>query len=262
MDERCALHIVNGIILWWTATPDGVGLATLDGVSAPVDESPPPAESGSPPPRPPVDPRSFLKRTDLLVDSALSPAVFVGVNLAAGLKPAAIAALALAALIMLYRLAKRQDVTYAVGGVFGTGIAVVIALKTGSTEGFFWPKVLTNTGIFLALAASVVFKKPAIGFLMETVMQTPAKWWQHPRVRPALSEWTMVWALSAALKAVVYLLLILAGRDGALLGVSVAFGYPLTAVLGFGGYVYIRARLKRLGAPEMDAFRVPVPAPA
>ena len=232
-------------------------------MSAPVDEPPPPGESGPPAqPTPPVDPRSFLKRTDLLVDSALSPAVFVGVNLAAGLTAGALAALALAALIMVYRLAKRQDVTYAVGGLFGTGVAVVIALKTGSTEGFFWPKVLTNTGIFLALAGSVLFKKPAIGFLMETVMQVPAKWWQHERVRPALSEWTIVWALSAAIKAVVYLLLILAGRDGALLGVSVAFGYPLTAVLGFGGYVYIRARLKRLGAPEMDAFRAPAAASA
>lgn len=232
-------------------------------MSAPVDESPPPAGSGSPaPPAAPADPRSFLKRSDLLVDSALSPAVFVGVNLAAGLTAGAIAALVLAALITVYRLVKKQDVTYAFGGVVGTGIAVAIALKTGTTEGFFWPKVLTNTGIFLALAASVAFKRPAIGFLMETVMQVPKTWWQHDRVRPALSEWTIVWALTAAVKAVVYLVLILAGRDGALLGVSVAFGYPLAAFLGFGGYVYIRARLKRLGAPEIEAFRTPAPAPA
>ena len=229
-------------------------------MSAPVDDVPPPAPAEQPAPA--VDPRSFLKRTDLIVDSALSPAVFVGVNLVAGLTPAAIAALALAVLIMLYRLAKRQDFTYAFGGVFGTGIAVAIALKTGDTEGFFWPKVLTNTAIFLVLAGSAAAKRPVIGYLMETVLQTPSAWWRHDRVRPALSEWTMVWALSSALKAVVYLLLILAGRDGALLAVSVAFGYPLTAVLGFGGYVYIRARLKRLGAPAMDAFRTPAPAPA
>ncbi len=228
-----------------------------EGASAPAGEAPP---AGAAPP--PVDPKAFLKRTDLIVDSALSPAVFVGVNLVAGLTPAAIAALALALLIAVYRLSKKQDVTYAFGGVIGTGTAVVIALRTGSTEGFFWPKVLTNSLIFLGLAASVFFKRPAIGFLMETVLQAPAKWWRDDRVRPALSEWTMVWALSAALKAVVYLLLILAGRDGALLGVSVAFGYPLTAVLGFGGYVYIRWRLKRLGAPEMDAFRAPAAAPA
>lgn len=228
-------------------------------MTASVDETPPPQGQ---PPAPPVDPRSFLKRTDLIVDSALSPAVFVGVNLVAGLTAGAIAALALAVLVMLYRLLKRQDVTYAVGGVFGTGIAVAIALRTGSTEGFFWPKVLTNTAIFVVLAGSVAFKKPVIGFLMETILQAPAKWWQHDRVRPALSEWTIVWALTAALKAAVYLLLILAGRDGALLAVSVAFGYPLTAVLGFGGYVYIRARLKRLGAPAMDAFRAPAAAPA
>lgn len=227
------------------------------------EASPPSAQSRSPAdPAPSVDPRAFLKRTDLIVDSALSPAVFVGVNLVAGLTAAAIAALALAVLIMLYRLAKGQDVTYAFGGVFGTGIAVFIALKTGDTEGFFWPKVFTNAAIFFGLAASVAFKKPAIGFLMETIMQVPSRWWQHPRVRPALSEWTLVWALSSAVKAVVYLLLILADRDGALLGMSVAFGYPLTAFLGFGGYLYIRARLKRLDAPAMDAFRTPAAAPA
>lgn len=238
-------------------------------MSAPVDEPATPEGSASPgatppggPATPPVDPRAFLKRTDLIVDSALSPAVFVGVNLLAGLKAGAFAALALAVAIMLYRLAKKQDVTYAFGGVFGTGIAVAIALKTGDTEGFFWPKVLTNAAIFLGLAGSVAFKKPAIGFLLETVLQVPSRWWQHDRVRPALSEWTLVWALSSAFKAVVYLLLILAGRDGALLGVSVAFGYPLTAFLGFGGYVYVRARLKRLGAPDMDAFRTPAAAPA
>jgi len=232
-------------------------------VSAPVDDPSAPGESPpADPAPPPVDPRSFLKRTDLLVDSALSPAVFVGVNLLAGLTAGALAALGLAVLIMAYRLAKKQDVTYAVGGVFGTGIAVVIALKTGSTEGFFWPKVVTNALIFLGLAGSVAFRKPAIGLLMETVMQAPKQWWQHERVRPALSEWTLVWALSAAVKSVIYLLLILAGRDGALLGVSVAFGYPVFAFLAFGGYVYIRARLKRLGAPDMDAYRTPAAAPA
>ena len=240
-------------------------------MSAHVEETPPPpaqAGGGAPDgpegdaPTAPVDPRSLLKRTDILVDSALSPAVFVGVNLAAGLRAGAFAAMGLAVLITLYRLIRRQNVTYAFGGVFGTGIAVVIVLRTGSTEDFFWPKVVTNSLICVALAASAVFKKPAIGFMMETLLQVPSTWWQHDRVRPALSEWTLVWAASAALKAVVYLLLILAGQTGALLGVSVAFGYPLTAVLGFGGYVYVRARLKRMGAPPMEAFRAPASAPA
>lgn len=228
-----------------------------------MDASPPPAESAPPSaPGPAVDPRALLKRSDLIVDSALSPAVFVGVNLAAGLKAGALAALALALAIMIFRLLRRQTVTYAVGGVFGTGIAVAIALKTGSTEGFFWPKVLTNAVICLGLLASVLAKRPAIGFLLETVLQFPAAWWRHDRVRPALSEWTLVWAASAALKATVYLVLIIGGRGGALLGVSVAFGYPMTAALGFGGLVYVRARLKRLGAPPIDAFRTPAAAAA
>ncbi len=231
-------------------------------MSAPAHDPAPPAPAPPSAAVPPPDPRALLKRTDLIVDSALSPAVFVGVNLLAGLRAGALAALALAVVIMAYRLARKQDVTYAVGGVLGTGIAVAIALKTGTTSGFFWPKVLTNTLIAVGLAASVAVKRPAIGFLLETVLQVPGGWWRHDRVRPALSEWTLVWAASGALKAVVYLVLIINGRDGALLGVSVAFGYPLTAALGFGGYAYVRARLKRLGAPPTDAFRPAAPSPA
>lgn len=230
-------------------------------MSAPVDEGQAP-DGAAADVMPPVDARAFLKRTDLIVDSALSPAVFVGVNLLAGLKAGAIAALALAVVIMAYRLLRKQDVTYAIGGVIGTGVAVAIALKTGTTTGFFWPKVLTNAAICVGLLASVAFKRPAIGFLLETVLQLPGAWWRHDRVRPALSEWTVVWAASAALKSVVYLVLILNGRSGALLGASVAFGYPTSAVLGFGGLLYVRARLKRLGAPPVDAFRAPAPAPA
>ena len=238
-------------------------------MSASVEEPPPPAEPEvedarplTPEPEEQVDPRAFLKRTDILVDSALSPAVFVGVNLAAGLKAGAFAALALAVLIMAYRLIKRQDITYALGGVVGTGIAVFIALRTGTTEGFFWPKVLTNGLIGSGLLASVLFKRPAIGFMMEQILKAPAAWWQHDRVRPAFSEWTLVWTGTAFLKSIVYLLLILAGNSGALLGVSVAFGYPLSAFLGFGGYVYIRERLKRMDAPAMDSLRTPAAAPA
>ena len=238
-------------------------------MSAPVEEPPPSADpevDGGPVLTPEqeeaVDPRSFLKRTDILVDSALSPAVFVGVNLLAGLKAGAFAALGLAVLIMAYRLIRRQDLTYALGGVVGTGIAVFIAVRTGTTEGFFWPKVLTNGLIGTGLLASVLFKRPAIGFMMEQLLKAPAAWWQHDRVRPAFSEWTLVWASTGFLKSVVYLLLILAGKSGALLGVSVAFGYPLSAFLGFGGYVYIRERLKKLDAPAMDSFRTPVAAPA
>jgi intracellular septation protein A len=211
-------------------------------------------------PAPPQTPGDLLKRGDLVVDSALSPAVFVIGNLVWGLTAGALAALALSVLIFGYRIARKQPLTYAGGGVFGTAIAVAIALGTGNTEGFFWPKVLTNTLIALGLLGSVAVKRPAIGFLLEALLQVPERWWRHDRVRPALSQWTLVWGATAAIKAVVYLVLIVQGKDGALLGVSVAFGYPLSAALIFGGYAFVRLQLRRAQAPTPDEVKAEIEA--
>lgn len=229
-------------------------------MSAPPQQEPPPAapvDLAKPAPEEHVDPREqamkLLKRWDILVDSALSPLVFVGVNLVAGITPAAIAALALAVVVLGFRVRGGQDPTYALGGVFGTAVAAAIAVGTGSTEGFFWPKVATNALIFLGLMGSVAAKRPAIGFLMETLVSVPETWWRHDKVRPALSEWTAVWAGSALLKAIVYVLLIVAGKAGGLLAISLVFGYPVTGALLFGGWVYIKRRLRSLDGPAFPS---------
>ena len=45
-------------------------------------------------------------------------------------------------MIAAERLIRRRPVTNAIGGLLGTGLAVFIALRSGSAEGYFVPRMI------------------------------------------------------------------------------------------------------------------------
>jgi hypothetical protein len=195
-----------------------------------------------------------------LVDAALAPIVFVAVNAAAGLAPAAAAALGLAFAVLVWRVARRESARNAVFGLVGVALAATIALTTGSAEGYFWPRALLNAVWSLAFLASVTVGRPAIGLMSQALYGIPTAWYVHERVRPAFAEITLVWAAFFALKAAVYLLLILAGEAAVLAGVSFALGWPAFVVLVWLSFRYVAWRLRRLSAPappEPEAAAAP-----
>ena len=68
-------------------------------------------------------------------------------------------------------------------------------------------------------------------------------------VRRAFSEVTLAWAGLFAFRAVVYAVLIPAGKAGALAAASVCMGWPAFGLLLFLSYRYVPRRLDQLGAP-------------
>ena len=97
---------------------------------------PSPADDGPP------SPFELLNDRRAIVDTGLGPVAFVTVNALAGLNTAAAVAVGLQILIAIERLIRRRPVTNAIGGLLGTGIAVFIALRSGSVEGYFVPRMI------------------------------------------------------------------------------------------------------------------------
>jgi hypothetical protein len=202
-----------------------------------------------PPDRPPPSPLDLLGDRRAFVDAGLGPVAFVTTNAIFGLKPAAYAAIGLSLLILLERLVRRGPAVNAVGGLLGTGIAVFIALRTGSAEGYFVPRMLQAAAIGLVLIGSVLIRRPLIGILVALLFKVPPGWKQHPGVRRAASEVTLAWAGLFAVRTVVYIVFIIAGSAGALAAASVVMGIPAFALLLFFTYRYFPRRLTQLGAP-------------
>jgi hypothetical protein len=197
----------------------------------------------------PPSPLDMLRDRRAIVDTGVGPVAFVTVNALAGLETAAAVAVAVQLVIAAERIVRRRPVTNAIGGLLGTGLAVFIALRSGSAEGYFVPRMLYAAGLALVFAGSVVIRKPLVGMLIGALYRAPKEWVAHPRVRRSFSEVTLAWAGLFAFRAIVYLVLISAGKAGWLAFASVAMGWPAFLLLLFFSYRYLPWRLARLGAP-------------
>lgn len=204
------------------------------------------APSSAPPPTPL---EMILSDRRSLLDTGLPPIVFVTVNAFAGLRPAAIAAVVLAALFIVERLVRRTPVMSAVGGLLGTGIAVAIALRSGSASGYFVPRAIQNGVLALILLGSIVIRRPLAAVLARAMQGHDGAWYELAPVRRAYAEATAAFAALFALRAVLYTVFILQSKTGLLATVALVFGWPAFAIVGFACYRLLPRRLARHGAP-------------
>ena len=199
-----------------------------------------------PDPRPP-SPMDILRDPRALLDTGLGPVVFVAVNAIVGLEPAAAVAVGLSIVIAIFRAVRREPITNAIAGVLGTGLAVFIALYTGSASGFFVPRAFQNAGLALAFWGSIAFKRPLVGFFVAPIYHFPPGWHRDPRIRRPFAEGTAAFALVFSVRAIVYTVFILADNEGALAGAVVVLGWPAFLGALWFCYRYIPRRLRQLG---------------
>jgi hypothetical protein len=209
------------------------------------------------PERPP-SPLDMLRDPRVLVDTGLGPVAFVTVNALAGLDTAAIVALAMSGVVALYRAIRRHPLTNAIGGVLATGVAVFIALKTGSASGYFVPRALQNAALSFGFAVSVLAKRPLVGLIAAPLYHIPGGWHEDRRVRRPFAEASLVWAALFGLRATVYAVLIAAGKEGALAAAVVVLGWPAFLGTLWFTYRYVPYRFSRLGVDP----RPPAPTPS
>jgi hypothetical protein len=193
----------------------------------------------------------MLRDPRALLDTTLAPVAFVIVYaITKDVNPSAIVAVGIGVIIAIERLIRRKPVVNAVGGLFGTGLAAFIAVRSGKAEGFFVPKMLYQLALALVFAGSAVIRKPLTGFIIAQLYRAEPGWVDLPAVRRVMTEYTLAWAALFALRASVYAVLIAGGRVGSLAVASVAMGLPAFGLLLFLGYRYVPRRLEQLGAPN------------
>jgi len=207
----------------------------------------------------PPGPFDMLRDRRAMVDTTVAPIAFVIVyTITKDVNVAAAVAVSIGIVLFVERLVRRKPVLNAIGGLLGIGLAAFIAVKSGKAEGFFWPKVAQQAGLFVIFAGSVAIRRPLTGFIVAQLYRADPEWQKLPAVRRVMSEYTLIWASLFLLRALVFLAGILAGQVE-FLGVAVlALGLPAFGALLFFGYRWVPRRLEQLGAPDP---RHPEPAP-
>ncbi len=128
-----------------------------------------------------------------LIYSSLPVVAFVPVSSLFGLMPAIVSALGVAALILIWRLARRETAQPAISGFFGVGICALIAYVMGESKGYFLLGIWTSLFWAVVFALSVVIRRPVVGYIWGWVHTDDRRWRDVRRAVRAFDAATLVW---------------------------------------------------------------------
>ena len=197
--------------------------------------------------------RSVLGKVGLL-DTILPPVLFLALNSFLGVQAAVGGALALAILIAVFRLSRKQSLLYSLAGIGSVGLAIGLAWFLGRSEGYFLPGIV-NGGITVALAlVSLLIRKPMVAWTSFIARRWPLEWYWHSHVRPAYSEVTIAWTLFFASRLVWQVILFQGKNTDQLAFVNFLMGWPALIILLVFSYLYGTWRLGNLNGPSVEEF--------
>ena len=185
-----------------------------------------------------------------MIYSSLPVVVFVPVASLFGLMPAIAAALGVAALILLWRLIRRESVQPAISGFIGVGISAAIAYLVGASKGYFLLGIWMSLFWAVVFALSVLVRRPVVGYIWGWVNSHDRDWRRVRRAVLAFDVATIFWMLVFTSRFVVQQHLYNADQTGWLGIARIAMGWPLTAVAALVTYVAIRSAQRAVHAQD------------
>lgn len=185
-----------------------------------------------------------------VVYSSLPVVVFVAVSSLSGLLPAIAAAVGVAALVLLWRLIRRDSTQPAVSGFMGVAVCALIAYLVGQSKGYFLMGIWMSLLWAVVFAVSVLIRRPLVGYAWSWAGGRDRGWRDVPRAVYAFDIATLCWVLVFGARFVVQRLLYDADQTGWLGVARIGMGWPLTVLAALATYVAIKAAQRALPAPE------------
>ena len=176
-----------------------------------------------------------------LAEVGLPSILFIIVyGLSRNLTAAIWSAVAVAAVLSVVRLVKRDTLQHALGGLVGVLVCAAVAHFSGQAKGFYLPGVLLNLGEAILFSVSAVVRWPMVGVVLGPVTGEMMAWREHPERMRAFTRATWLLAAMFVLRVCVEVPLYLAGQVDAL-GVSkIILGYPLYLAVAYCCWQIIR----------------------
>jgi hypothetical protein len=190
-----------------------------------------------------------------LLDSIIPPLLFLLTNALLGFQYAMWGSLVVAGAITLVRLRRRQSLLYALGGIGGVLLAILLAQLLGRAEGYFLPGIITGGFTVLVCLVSIIARRPLVAWTSYIARRWPRDWYWHPQVRPAYTEVTWFWTVFFGLRLLLEVVLFQEEAADLLAVVKVLTGWPATLVLLVVSYLYGTWRLRNLGGPSVEEFK-------
>ena len=195
-----------------------------------------------------------------LIYSSLPVIVFVPVSSVFGLPAAIGTALAVAAGVLVWRLARRESTQPAVSGFISVGFCALIAWFVGAAKGYFLLGIWMSLLWAAVFTVSVLIRRPAVGFVWSWVNGHGYRWRSVRRAVVAFDVATLTWVAVFGARFAVQHYLYNADQTGWLATARIAMGWPLTAVAALATYVAIKAAQRAVHAAFPDGVDTAEPA--
>ncbi|HEX4786900.1 MAG TPA: DUF3159 domain-containing protein [Actinospica sp.] len=150
------------------------------------------------------------------------------------------AAVAVAAVLSVVRLVKRDTLQHALGGLVGVLVCAAVAHFTGQAKSFYLPGVLLNIGEAVLFSVSALARWPIVGVVLGPVTGEMMAWREHPARMRAFTQATWMLAAMFVLRVCVEVPLYLGGQVDALGVAKIILGYPLYLAVAYSCWQVIR----------------------
>jgi Protein of unknown function (DUF3159) len=185
-----------------------------------------------------------------LIYSSLPIVTFVVVSSAAGLVPAIGFALGVAALVLIWRLIRRDSVRPALAGFFGVAVCGLVAFVVGESKGYFLLGIWMSLVWAVVTALSVLLRRPMAGYVWSWATGRDRGWREVPRAVLVFDVATLCWTLVFAARFVVQRHLYQADQTGWLGVARIGMGWPLSALAALATYWAIKSAQRSLAAVD------------
>lgn len=165
-----------------------------------------------------------------VVDASVPGIVLVSVDVATELRWAIAAAVAAAAVLAVVRILRGEPLRQAAYGVVGMAAAALLAAKTGNAKTFFLPGIIVNVVYAALTLASVLARRPVLGYVAAMLDRRYAHWRTDERLRRAALYATLVWFAVFGSRALVQGWLYVTDHETWLATMKLAMGWPLWGV--------------------------------
>ncbi|WP_293819714.1 DUF3159 domain-containing protein [uncultured Corynebacterium sp.] len=165
-----------------------------------------------------------------LVSSTLPVLVLVPVNSQWGLGPALISALAVAVLILVWRLVRKENLQPAISGFLAVALCAAIAWIMGDAKGYFAYGIWYSLAAGIASIISIFVRWPLVGAVWRGINGDDHRWRTNRRAVRAFNIATLAWALVFFARFAVQQWLYAGDKTDALGYTRIAMGWPLTLV--------------------------------
>ena len=176
-----------------------------------------------------------------VIYSSLPVVTFALASSVSGLLPAVGSAVGVAALILLWRLIRRESAQPALAGFAGVAMCALIAYALGQTRGYFLVGIWMSLVWAVIFTTSVVVRRPLVGYAWSWATGRDRQWRRVPRAVYAFDRATLCWVGVFGARFGVQRLLYDADRTGWLVAARLSMGWPLTVLAALVTYAAIKA---------------------